>query len=215
MESRFCKTCNTEKPIDKFPTHEGNGRRHSCRECRSKLVASWYERNRERKLAEAREKYAADPSAHWTPERRKRANERAIIQLRKLRAEVFSHYGNECVACGETEPLFLTLDHVNNDGAEMRRTVHASQNVYRWAKKNGYPDALQTLCMNCNFGKARNGGVLVRDRRLSEGSTAIPKGSTGKCPEARSPLKCESVKGDDIAWSSMKVEAASQEAVSD
>ena len=33
---------------------------------------------------------------------------------------VLDHYGRACSCCGETEPAFLTIDHVNNDGAEHR-----------------------------------------------------------------------------------------------
>jgi 5-methylcytosine-specific restriction endonuclease McrA len=114
-----------------------------------------------------REKYRENPSAVWTPEKRKRANKLTVDRNRQLRDEVVSAYGGECVACGETEPLFLTLDHVNNDGHVLRKeSSHAtSASLYRWVKKHNYPDSIQVLCMNCNFGKARNGGVLVKDRR--------------------------------------------------
>jgi hypothetical protein len=44
----------------------------------------------------------------------------------KLSMEVLIHYnGNppRCACCGETEERFLTIDHINNDGAEHRRKV--------------------------------------------------------------------------------------------
>ena len=89
---------------------------------------------------------------------------------RKLRHEVIMAYGGyKCNCCGETEPLFLVIDHVNNDGAEHRRSISnrkdcgngkgASADTWRWLKNNDYPDGFQVLCMNCNFGKSRNKGI--------------------------------------------------------
>ncbi len=82
----------------------------------------------------------------------------------KLWKHVFGHYGEKCVCCGEAEPLFLTIDHVNNDGAAHRRSMpdgrySTGERMYRWLRDNGFPEGFQTLCMNCNLGKQRNGGV--------------------------------------------------------
>lgn len=81
--------------------------------------------------------------------------------------KVFTAYGGKCVCCGETNPLFLTLDHINGDGAKHRKEIGNngprganSDKTYRWAIKNNYPNTLQILCFNCNCGKQRNGGVL-------------------------------------------------------
>lgn len=60
--------------------------------------------------------------------------------------------------CGETEPLFLSLDHVNNDGASHRKVIDRRK-LYKWLARNHYPSGFQVLCMNCNHGKFRNGGV--------------------------------------------------------
>ena len=78
----------------------------------------------------------------------------ARIELTRL---VIGHYGGQCTCCGESERAFLTIDHVNNDGAEHKRII--GSNLYRWLKKQGYPDDFQVLCWNCNSGRARNGGV--------------------------------------------------------
>lgn len=42
---------------------------------------------------------------------------------------IYSHYGRECKCCGETEPIFLTLDHINDDGSAQRRK--AAKKKYR------------------------------------------------------------------------------------
>jgi hypothetical protein len=87
----------------------------------------------------------------------------------KLRHEVIMAYGGyNCACCGETEPLFLSIDHVFNDGAKHRREIAvtskgngkgASSRTLQWLKQNGFPAGFQVLCMNCNMGKQRNGGI--------------------------------------------------------
>src|SRR5688572_22754686 len=43
---------------------------------------------------------------------------------KKLKDQVYAAYGGyKCSCCGETEPSFLTLDHINNDGNQYRRDV--------------------------------------------------------------------------------------------
>jgi hypothetical protein len=80
-----------------------------------------------------------------------------------LRKEVFEAYGGfVCTCCGETEPLFLSVDHIYNDGNEMRNTgTHARGGTafYQWIKRHKFPPGFQILCMNCNTGKHRNGGT--------------------------------------------------------
>ena len=40
----------------------------------------------------------------------------------KIKDEFFAVYGGyRCNCCGETERMFLTLDHINNDGGNFRK----------------------------------------------------------------------------------------------
>ena len=65
--------------------------------------------------------------------------------------------GHECSCCGEREVRFLTLDHINNDGARYRQ-MYNEQQIYRMARREGWPkDKYQVLCMNCNFAKGHFG----------------------------------------------------------
>ena len=83
----------------------------------------------------------------------------AVRHLQKLKREVIAAYGGKCQCCGETEPAFLTIDHVNDDGASHRKAIGRAR-VYHWLKKHGYPkDGFQLLCFNCNCGRRVNGGV--------------------------------------------------------
>jgi hypothetical protein len=80
----------------------------------------------------------------------------------------FDHYGKVCICCGEKEQLFLEIDHINNDGNEQRKLLGFSGggDLYRWLRKNNYPDGFQTLCANCNHGKYRNHGVCPHKKGL-------------------------------------------------
>src|SRR3990167_9395117 len=68
--------------------------------------------------------------------------------LLKVRAEVLSHYGGKCRCCGETEPIFLCIDHLNGNGRIHRDKVG---NIYPWLRGNHYPAGYQVLCQNCNW----------------------------------------------------------------
>lgn len=82
---------------------------------------------------------------------------------RKLRDWVYSLYGNKCACCGEANSKFLSIDHVYNDGnKERRKGVKGAGSWYIHKRIKDYPELrgrYQLLCMNCNHGKARNGGI--------------------------------------------------------
>ena len=101
------------------------------------------------------------------PERVKESLRKSKTKLREynhrkylvLKAEVLNVYGGQCVCCGEGNFVFLTIDHVNNDGYRQRtRTSSFSgTTMYRWLKKNKYPQGqFQVLCWNCNCAKTHS-----------------------------------------------------------
>ncbi len=100
-------------------------------------------------------------------------NRIAKYSLDRLRRKVYEAYGDKCVCCGESNPLFLTIDHINNDGAQHRRALNRRRRgsdtgaILRWARDNNYPDTLQLLCWNCNCGRQRNGGVCPHKEKQS------------------------------------------------
>ncbi len=82
--------------------------------------------------------------------------------MKKITMECYEAYGGAfCVCCGEANFQFLTIDHINNNGAEeRRRTNNASGKCLAWyLRKRGYPVGYQIMCFNCNCGRARNSGV--------------------------------------------------------
>lgn len=78
----------------------------------------------------------------------------------RIRAEMILAYGKVCSCCGEAEPMFLELDHINNDGAKNRK-LHGNQfQEWLFLQKQAWPkENHQLLCANCNKGKAKNGGI--------------------------------------------------------
>jgi hypothetical protein len=81
----------------------------------------------------------------------------------RIKLDVLTHYSGgqpNCRCCGATIIEFLTLDHMENNGAEHRRSIGLSgSRFYRWIKANNYPSGYQVLCMNCNLGRHHNSGV--------------------------------------------------------
>lgn len=80
---------------------------------------------------------------------------------------IVQHYGAKCACCGETERQFLTIDHINNDGAKQRRELGPAHKFYCWIIKNNFPSTLRILCFNCNCGRAINGGVCPHSKKDS------------------------------------------------
>lgn len=135
----YCKDCKQTLPSSAFtPYHQ---RPHPwgarCKSCVEKRNARCY-----RKVSEQRKASMRD-------------------YRRRTKQAVFDAYGHVCACCGETEELFLDIDHCDNDGAEHRRKnrLSAGNSFYIWLVKNNFPPNFQTLCSNCNRGKFRNGGV--------------------------------------------------------
>jgi len=69
----------------------------------------------------------------------------------KLRLNVIEGYGGKCELCGEDDPHCLTIDHINEDGAEERKMIGGTYTFYRKLRDNNYPrDNYRLLCYNCN-----------------------------------------------------------------
>ena len=75
---------------------------------------------------------------------------------RKCKQKIIDAYGGKCQCCGESIFEFLSIDHINNDGAQERKIKKngTGGKLYRWLIKNNYPkDNYQLLCFNCNCSK--------------------------------------------------------------
>lgn len=70
---------------------------------------------------------------------------------------VLKNYGMVCACCGESNPIFLSIDHINGGGEKHRKEI--GRKINRWLVKNNFPTGFQLLCYNCNCGRNLNGGI--------------------------------------------------------
>lgn len=75
---------------------------------------------------------------------------------RRLRSTFLSMYGGKCICCHIDEEVFLSLDHVQNDGSAHRKK-RGGFGIYTDATSELNPERFQILCHNCNFAKYANG----------------------------------------------------------
>jgi len=127
------------------------------------MPSEWYLRNRDRLLEQRRQRYLRNKeevlkrSREYYQTHKDQYSDNARRRNQELKAEVIVEYGNVCVCCGEGLIEFLSIDHINNDGAEHRKNLGRT-NIYSWLKANGFPkEGFQVLCMNCNFAKGAYG----------------------------------------------------------
>lgn len=79
----------------------------------------------------------------------------------RLRRDVLIAYGDRCACCGESNSVFLTIDHVN--GTEVARSkmkkprATVGISLCRELRRRGYPKGFQILCWNCNWAKEQLG----------------------------------------------------------
>ena len=182
------------KPLDAFEAVNlvRGWRRWECRECVKRRTKLWADESRERLRAHAQQWYAAHREEikskvkRWAKDNPDRRRHNVLAHYYRLQYSALQAYGGpKCACCGETEPLFLTIDHVRSDGAAHRRAIGSlgGARFYKWLRDREWPEGFQVLCMNCNHGRHRNKGICPH----KEGVTTIPKGSTAKRREARGP----------------------------
>lgn len=144
LERRENGLCSCGKPVmQNFKT---------CESCKQKNK-SWYYKRKQLGLCA----YCGSTVNEGT--RCDECSEKLRDKKRNLKIEAFEAYGGAiCNCCGESQEKFLTLDHINNDGNNHRKSVGRTS-VLSWLKANSYPDGFQVLCFNCNMGKHLNGGI--------------------------------------------------------
>ena len=105
----------------------------------------WYEKNRD--SVREYKKLVMRKLRSKNPEHYREQSRQAKYRLKE---KVFNLYGRKCVICGFEDIRALTLDHVNNNGAEERKII-GERGVYRRALNEKYKSEYQILCMNCQF----------------------------------------------------------------
>lgn len=100
----------------------------------------------------------------------KRCNERR----RQAKIETINFYGGKCACCNEARLPFLSMDHINGDGATHRRQLREegrSSTIFEWLKKNNYPSGFRVYCHNCNLGSYLNGGICPHAEQQAVATT--------------------------------------------
>lgn len=166
-----CRVC-------KQTVEQAKGQRGLCKPCSDAYQRNYRKKNRERLskyYADKHKKRRADPA--WVESERQRGRE----YWAKLRHEAMIAYGGyKCACCGETEPKFLTLDHIFNDGSHHRKAIrNRGSGIFKWLKDHGYPAGFQILCMNCNHGKALNNGICPHKAPPLENCVKTGEAQTG------------------------------------
>ena len=100
--------------------------RERNRERYNQRMRDWRDANRETYRKQSRDSRNRK-LANGTPEEvaaiRKAESERTKRAQAVCKEQVYEAYGGyKCACCGETEPMFLSIDHIDNNGAEERRS---------------------------------------------------------------------------------------------
>lgn len=85
--------------------------------------------------------------------------DRTALYRRRTRKKVIDKYGGHCECCGETELLFLTIDHIVRGSGAQERKEKTGTAWYMALLDTPRRDDLRVLCYNCNMGREINGGV--------------------------------------------------------
>jgi hypothetical protein len=115
-------------------------------------MQAYYAANREALSAKAKARYQ-------DPEFKAASNRRGKKYRKELKAKVIAGYGGICTCCGEGNPAFLSVDHVNGGGRAHRASLGGGVALYLDIIKREFPDDMTLLCYNCNLGRAYNDGV--------------------------------------------------------
>lgn len=101
-----------------------------------------------------------ETTARWRQRNSIKARERDNELNHLLKIETLSHYAGgiaHCAFCNITDIDILTIDHIDNNGNEHRRSLglngRSGVRFYRWLRYNNFPEGYQTLCFNCNMKK--------------------------------------------------------------
>jgi hypothetical protein len=158
MKTKKCSKCKQTFPTSGFYLERKKGKKvrlvSDCKKCANKSsLDRYYKRKQENpKLEREKQRNWHRKWANNNPQRVKELQRRYST---KLRNEVLNHYGDgdpHCVCCGESEFMFLAIDHIGGGGTQHRKNIRYG-NIYFWLRKKGYPNGFQILCHNCNFAK--------------------------------------------------------------
>lgn len=209
---KTCTRCKETKPVSEFVpktlailarakaesrNKPGFSVHSRCKSCYNEYHVKWRSTRREeyrvKMLARYHERIKG-MSAEELVAFRKECVRKKKIRYYELKEKVYSAYGHACSCCGETQSEFLTLDHVNNDGNTHRKVMGGQAEAFlKWIIANDYPNSIQVLCWNCQWGKVKNDGICPHQATRND----HPIMGVGSSDPKREPPQ----KGDDMVCS--------------
>lgn len=194
---RICKKCRTPRDLSDFSLIISNRTQKQridriCDECRVNEERIKEEKSEIRrvKAMEYARLYRANPETNRTlldklklsreekPEKyaehrktyylkhKERLQSEAKIKRFSARMEMLKKYGMVCSCCGESDIRFLTIDHISGGGRQDYKN-NGTHIAFR-LRKQGWPNGYQTLCYNCNCGRAKNRGICPHQEESLE-----------------------------------------------
>lgn len=164
LESKQCRKCLVSKPLEDFFRYakSSDGRESKCKACEKERKSSPEQAARIKKYWAGRYQ-----NTIMTPEKldasRKAMRKYARKWREKNREAIFSIYGGKCNSCGESDPIVLDVDHVQDDGAAHRAEKGFGQLLMKDILNAGYcPERFQLLCKNCNWRKEHARRIAAR-----------------------------------------------------
>jgi len=140
-----CLGCQVEKTFNQY---EVGRNRHIDYRCRSCALKAYYAG----KPKFTKEDKAALNKEYYQTHKQK-LDARSNQWRRDKRLALIQELGGKCNCCGESDPVVLDFDHINNDGAKERRETKRTNVVNILAKGGIDKDRYQLLCKNCNWRK--------------------------------------------------------------
>lgn len=157
--AKRCPRCGAIRPRAAFPANRrtGDGLGAYCRACNAERVRLRKVRNRAAGLCvDCGQATPAEGARVYCRVCADKYAARGTRWHRALRLEVVRYYGGQdprCACCGEAALVFLTVDHMANDGAAHRRRAKSYVGMLRDLKTRGFPPGIQVLCFNCNLAR--------------------------------------------------------------
>lgn len=164
METKLCVKCGIEKSYEEYRKVNSKYRERTCLECKREEWRLLAKKSREANTSKCKK---------WRNENRGKYRESEARYLQKLKDITYETYGGYvCACCGEKERAFLSLDHIQNNGADHREVISGKRRgngtgkgLFLWLQRQNYPKGLlQVLCHNCNMGKHLNGGICPHQK---------------------------------------------------
>ncbi len=125
-----------------------------------KYIREQHYKHRAKRLKHARDRYKNNISVRQQLgiSRHERYKSDRLLVLQYYSKSVIP----KCINCGFSDIRGLSLDHINNDGAQLKKTgIGNSRTLAEYLIKNDFPKNIQVLCANCNT-------IKEMDRRETE-----------------------------------------------